>query len=291
MKFKIAHISDVHIKFEDNINSILLSRLFEDISQNECNHISITGDIVENANRREFETVRSIIEKFGYLDGDKLSVVPGNHDIFGGVSRDIPVYEFPAHCRDLDYQKKEFDFFNFFNESFRNTIRDTEIFPYVKILNDDIIIIGLNSVAPYSEVHNPVGTNGKINDLQLKNLLKLFDEFDVSGKFKIVLLHHYFNKPGSMKNDKDHALWLKSEQSKMKLHNKKVIVDTFRKLKVDVVLHGHNHITETYLLKEMIFINSSGCLRPFTRSKANRYFILEFDTEQKSFKLDMRQIS
>ena len=277
MIYKIAHITDTHLKFNDSTNYIMFSKLLRDIAKNGCEHLLISGDIVDNANKRECEMVRRKLDEFDFLDSQRLSVVPGNHDIYGGTSEFISGHEFPAHCRDADFDKMEFDFFNFFNESFRDTIRKSDVFPYLKILDDNIFIFGLNSVARYSDKENPLGTNGEISEGQLKNLKKLYKENNPEGKLKIVLIHHYFSKPDHSKSEPDHALWLKSEHWKMKLHNRKELLKVFQDLKIDIVLHGHNHITESYKLNKILFLNSSGCIRPFKEFREKSYHIINFN--------------
>lgn len=286
MSYKIAHISDTHLKFNDSTNYIMLSKLLRDISRNGCEHLLISGDIVDNASKREYEIVRRKLEEYDYLDSTRLSVVPGNHDIYGGTAEFISGFEFPAHCRDLDYDKKEFDFFNFFNESFRDTIRKSGVFPFIKTLKNNVIIAGLNSVAGYSEKNNPLGTNGEISEGQLKNLKKLFKEIDTEGKLKIVLIHHYFSQPDHNKDEIDHALWLKSEHWKMKLHNRKQLAKEFRDLKIDIVLHGHNHITESYQMNNVLYLNSSGCIRPFTKLRQKEYHIINYIPDEKKFSIE-----
>ena len=59
----------------------------------------------------------------------------------------------------------------------------------------------------------------------------------------------------------------------MKLHHKERMMELFNKFKIDLILHGHTHITNTYRIKNYDYINSSGCVAPFTQKKSFCYSI------------------
>jgi 3',5'-cyclic-AMP phosphodiesterase len=82
----IAHISDLHLNsfYNDSIFR-RINYLLKQISENKVDHLIITGDITDNASEKDFEIFRRMLNKYGFMNGEKLSIIPGNHDIFGGV--------------------------------------------------------------------------------------------------------------------------------------------------------------------------------------------------------------
>ena len=94
---KIAHISDLHFStfFKDsNLKSI--KYLIKYILQTKADHIVITGDLTDNACSKDFEILRSLFRSYDILRGDRLSVVIGNHDIFGGLQTPEDILSFPG---------------------------------------------------------------------------------------------------------------------------------------------------------------------------------------------------
>jgi 3',5'-cyclic AMP phosphodiesterase CpdA len=275
--FKIAHISDLHIKKEEhNVNTDIFIELLADIIKRNCNHLFITGDVTDNAYDEEYAKVKNLLSKCGFMKSDLLSVTIGNHDIFGGAKKGPDVFLFPTECKNTDYNEMVKKFCNQFNETFEysNIHKKDSLFPYLKILRENIAIIGINSIAEWSSDFNPIGSNGNINDDNLKKIKKLLTQKKIKNMLVIVLIHHQFNRPAKSKLDDEHVLWLYSERRTMRLHNKKRLFKLFKETGVDMILHGHTHITNSYKAKKCQFINSSASVIPFTKDKKKRYHIL-----------------
>jgi 3',5'-cyclic AMP phosphodiesterase CpdA len=291
--YKIAHISDLHInKEEHNANTHTFIDLLADIIKRNCNHLFITGDITNNANDEEYEKVKNLLSKCEFINSDSLTVTIGNHDIFGGAKKGPDVFLFPTDCKNMNYYEKVKKFHKQFNESFENTKLSSEdtIFPYLKILKENIAIIGINSVAEWSSDLNPIASNGNINDDNFKRIKKLLMQKKIKDMLKIVLIHHQFNRPSKSELDNEHVLWLYSERRTMRLHNKKRLFKLFKKASVDMILHGHTHITNSYKLKGSLFVNSSASAIPFTKDKKMRYHIISISKEpekNKNFSLEV----
>ena len=285
--YKIAHISDLHInKEEHDVNTQIFLDLLADIVKRNCDHLFITGDITNNANDEEYEKVKNLLSKCDFLNSDSLTVTIGNHDIFGGAKKGPDVFLFPTECKNTNYCDKVKKFHEQFIDSFEKAKfldKDT-IFPFLKILNDKIALIGINSIAEWSSDLNPTGSNGNINDNNFKRIKNILTSKKIKDKLKIVLIHHQFNKPDKSQLDDDHMMWLYSERRTMRLHNKKRIFKLFKKAGVDMILHGHTHITNSYKLKESLFINSSASTIPFTKDKKKRYHIISIPKEPEQMK-------
>lgn len=294
--YRIAHITDVHIKYDNpEPNLGKFRQLVDDALSSGCDHIVLTGDIADYADERDYDYIRALLLEFDLLSSHKLSVIPGNHDIFGGPSPELPFYLYPTHCRKLNYDQKLTQFYDSFIETFDYTLTGENSFlPYAKVLNEQCAVIGINSVAKYSQYMNPLGTNGYVSKSQFETIKNLLANESIKERIKLVLIHHHFNKPGESKAYPEHSLWLKTEQAKMRLHQKSELFELFKKKKVNAVLHGHTHITDTYARKGSFFINSSGCSFPFTETGERQYHIMEIgnpSTGEKPFNLIKKTIA
>lgn len=272
---RIAHISDSHISYDDeNGHGKRLVELLTDIKERNCSHIIVTGDLVENPDMRDLQLVREIFAKFGLLDFSKMSVIPGNHDIFGGAPNGKMFFKFPLICKEVNYEENADKFIDTFKETFPNN----NSFPYVKII-ENIAFIGINSVDRWSEDKNTEGSNGRIPKKDLKKIKKILSASDLMEKYKIVLIHHHFYAPVFIDEYPAHSLWLKIVNWKMRLYKINKILNLFKKHKVNLVLHGHTHINQIYSLKGISFINSSASCVPITDDQIRKYNIISIPGE------------
>ncbi len=285
--YKIAHISDSHVSFKDEDGrGKKLVELLTDIKQRNCDHVIFTGDIVENPDAGDFLYVREILSHFDLLDSSRLSLIPGNHDIFGGAKRGIEFFRFVKDCSDMDYDRNV----DLFIDTFTETFPSNNSFPYLKIL-DNAAIIGVNSIDRWSLDDNPEGSNGKISGEDFRKLNKILSSGEIKDKFKIVLIHNHFNKPEFIEEYPAHSLWLKSINRKMKLTGKKKLIKLFKKHKVNLVLHGHTHINDIYNIKKISFLNSSACIFPITDDQVRKYNIISIPSEGNSENIKIETIT
>ena len=277
--YKIAHISDLHVSFNDSDGrGSNMVELLSDIRERGCDHVLVTGDIADNPDIQDFLYVRELFSHFDLLDSSKMSVIPGNHDIFGGAPKGPDFFRFGMICKQINYEEKVDQFIDLFKETFPSN----NSFPYLKIINN-IAIVGINSVDRWSVKKNPEGSNGKVSERDFEKLKSLLSSKEVKNKYIIVLIHHHFNRPGKDNDHPDHSLWLRIVNYKMMLYGKKKLTDLFRKHNVNLILHGHTHINEIYNIKKNPVINSSACSIPITDDMIRKYNILnipdESDTE------------
>jgi 3',5'-cyclic AMP phosphodiesterase CpdA len=256
---KIAHISDLHLdKLYKRSNFLKTLRLIEFIADGGFDHLIITGDITENAEASAFELARNILKKHGFLNSRKTSLVIGNHDIYGGVHLAEDVINFPAKCRNTSFSKKVEEFGVYFAETLTGAIRTSldNPFPFVKEF-DDFILIGLNSIAEYSVLKNPIASNGRISGWQLEDVESVLKLRKFPNKRRIVITHHHFCKDPAEESHPS-SLVQKIERQTMKLRGKKKLLKRFRKLDVSHVLHGHLHETNQYSRRGITFLNAGG---------------------------------
>jgi 3',5'-cyclic AMP phosphodiesterase CpdA len=256
----IAHISDLHISAQHTLRNVTNARrVLEYIARLGVDHVVITGDIVANADPEDYRVARKILDSFGLLDPSRLSVVIGNHDIFGGVHVAEDLLTFPRRCRETDYGRTVDLFREYFREAFRNCffVSPLSPFPYAKVVGD-VLLIGANTVAPYSRFGNPLGSNGEIRGSQWSQLQRIVASDVFRNRRKVVLLHHHFSKQKHHQARGSNSVWNVVEAQTMKLRGKEPIMRLFRDNGVDAVLHGHVHESMEYTRKGIRFMNAGG---------------------------------
>jgi 3',5'-cyclic AMP phosphodiesterase CpdA len=259
---KIIHLSDFHLStvFRDS-NLDKIKFLFDKIHELEWDHIVVTGDLTDNADANDFKILRNIFESYNLLDPQKLSLVIGNHDIFGGIQTAEDILTFPEKCRVTDYDLRICEFAEYFKETFSNCVYNSEnIFPYAKLI-DDVLIIGMNTIARYSKLKNPFASNGEVDLQQFTELDDILQLFGHLAKSKIILTHHHFSKIKAAIPGSTTGIWQNIEKQTMKLRKKKRLLKFFNRYNVDLVMHGHLHENKVYTRKGINFINAGASVK------------------------------
>jgi 3',5'-cyclic AMP phosphodiesterase CpdA len=233
----------------------------------------ITGDLTDNASEKDFEILRMLFKGFSLLNTDRLSIVPGNHDIFGGAQTAEEILTFPQKCINTNYHQKIQRYTEYFRETYSKCIfrNEDSCFPFIKIL-DDVLIAGLNSVIPYSKITNPFASNGEIQLEQFTSLNSLLNDFSGFCKFKLVMLHHHFEKITPY-NNKPVSIWNNIEKRTMKLRKKKRLYELFNKYHIDLILHGHYHNSAEYEKKGLRFLNAGATIKGRVPDEMNINFV------------------
>jgi predicted phosphodiesterase len=259
----LAHISDLHLNSFFNESSyyrleFLLGRLNED----SVDHLVITGDLTDNASEKDFIYLRGLLRKYNFLNGSRLTLVVGNHDIFGGVQKAEDIFTFPDRCRKVNYFQKLNEFVGYFPESLENcfSISSSGYYPFAKTVGN-ILLIGMNSISAYSKLNNPFASNGEVSITQFNETHGLLSTDIPNVKFKLILIHHHFNKFKVKSKSSLGNVWLNIEKQTMKLRNKRRLFNLFNEFDVDVVLHGHLHETKEYFRKGIRFLNAGATLK------------------------------
>jgi len=267
---RIVHISDLHFTTffsTNNLNQIEQALRFA--IELESDHIVITGDLTDNAVPGDFYILRKLFEKINILNGNKLSLVIGNHDIFGGVQSAEDIFLFKDKCLRIDYKKKVKEFYLFFPELFDNSayFNPEIIFPFAKVIKD-FLFIGLNSIAGYSKLNNPFASNGIINMDQIAEYSSILDTFRQRHLRKILMVHHHFNKI-KIKESSQNSFWQNIEKQTMKLRKKKRLLKIFKSDDIELVLHGHYHESKEYERKGIRFSNAGASFINETKNELN----------------------
>ncbi len=276
---KIAHLSDLHICQKSRPQNLEKVRtLFEYALEENTDHFVITGDLVHLGETVDFLAFRQLLKEYDLLDPKRITLVIGNHDIYGGVHLAEDILTFPQKCKAVDYVKKLQEFKNYFFETYENTLVQSvkDIYPFVKIIHD-VALIGINSTRQYSIVKNPFASKGLVDDAQLKKMKQLLSRRDLAGKRKIVLIHHYFHKIS--KSESKNAYLINLESFGGKLRKKKRLMKIFRRYKIDLVLHGHEHESAEYRFKGLRFFNAGGSIDKNQPGELKINFIITKPTE------------
>ncbi len=266
---KIAHISDLHLNtYYSDSHLKEIRSILKYCNDNNVDHLFITGDLTDNASEVNLNILKKSLTYFGYEKSNKLSVVIGNHDIFGGIQKAEEIFSFPDKCRKTDYNLKIKSFNQILANSFDDCIYEgkSNLYPYAKIVGD-ALVIGINSNAEYSSISNPFASNGEVSLEQYTEVAKILNEFGNYVKYKIILIHHYFNK---LKNDSGFSsagLWQNIERQTMRLKKKKRLFTLFQEYGIDLVLHGHLHVTQQYEKRGLKFLNAGGSVKSLDHGK------------------------
>jgi 3',5'-cyclic AMP phosphodiesterase CpdA len=272
---KVAHISDLHLTtFFKNSSLRQIKFLLRYILSQNPDHIVITGDLTDNADENDFLILRNLFKNYGILHTDRLSLVIGNHDIFGGVQTAEDIFTFPENCANVDYRKRVKSFYEYYIEAFDKCLylSKENIFPFVKIL-DNVLITGVNSIAGYSKIKNPFASNGEISAEQFSELADILEQFGSYSKTKIILIHHHFNKQKINKEKSQLNIWQSIEKQTMKLRKKKRLINFFKMNNIDLILHGHLHESKEYYRKGVRFLNAGATIKANKEDELSVNFI------------------
>jgi 3',5'-cyclic AMP phosphodiesterase CpdA len=188
----------------------LLEALRQDMRAQAPDHLALTGDLSNVSLPGEWRAALAWIDTCG-LEPAAISVIPGNHDAYvEGVvaSREFERLFAAYMTHDLDA-----------GEGARPD------YPYVQI-RDGIAFVGVSS----SVATGDSGAWGQVGDAQLARLEAALTAPALSGKTRVVLIHHppVRQKHGEERNLRDRA----------------ALAAVLARVGADLVLHGHDHQDE-----------------------------------------------
>ena len=228
--FTLAHLSDIHLapvvgfgvaqwrpkrlvgyvnwhhKRKDVHLRSVVDRLTADLAANAPDHIAVTGDLVNLGLPGEQAAALEWLRSIG--TPDRVTVVPGNHDIYVRMWRD------PGTARWQDYMRA--------NAEGAGYGDGQHAFPFVRRFGG-IALVGVNSAVPTP----PVLARGRVGRDQLQRLGRSLAALGRDGLTRIVLIH-YPPLPGQ------------SSPSR-KLLDAEAMQQVLAEHGAELVLHGHNH--------------------------------------------------
>ncbi|MGE0023023.1 MAG: metallophosphoesterase [Hyphomicrobium sp.] len=180
-------------------------RLAADALAHAPDHIAVTGDLANLGLPGEFVTGLGWLKSLG--EPHRVSVVPGNHDIYTGQLGGPSCLETWA-----PYMRG--------SESWTET--SPVHFPYERTVGQ-VALIGLNSSIP-----TPPGVaGGRVGPMQLAALARSLERLGEAGYIRVVLIHHP-PLPGQA-------------TARRALEDAAALADVLARHGAELVLHGHNH--------------------------------------------------
>jgi 3',5'-cyclic AMP phosphodiesterase CpdA len=171
----------------------------------------VTGDLTFSAEPREFERAADLLR--GFASQGKLTVVPGNHDVWTEDS-----VETARFLRAIGPDGK-------------GMRKAAPSYPHVVPLGDDAVIIAMDS-ARYGE--EPFETPGRLGSEQLRAVREIAREHGKEGRAVILAFHHHVVLPPE-RMPSDPAV------ARMPLFDADQVVRLVAELPIAAVLHGHRH--------------------------------------------------
>ncbi len=139
----------------------VLERLIADLKTQQPDHIAISGDLINVGLPAEMAQAARWLETVG--PPERVSVVPGNHDIYTGIGADRGLARWSAYMAGLAHTG----------------------LPYVRRIGS-VALIGLNS----AHETRPFDASGRVGGVQRRRLAQLLDELGAAGWFRLVMIHH-----------------------------------------------------------------------------------------------------
>ncbi len=160
---------------------------------------------------REFERAADLLRPFA--EAGKLTVVPGNHDVW------------------TEDAVETARFLRLVGPDGKGMRRPAPSYPHVVPLGDDAVLVALDS-ARWGE--EPFETAGRLGSDQLKSARELAREHGKQGRAVLLAFHHHVVLPPE-RVDSD------ARVARMPLGDADQVVRLVAELPVAAVLHGHRH--------------------------------------------------
>ena len=228
--FTLAHLSDVHLapvvgfgvahwrvkRLLGYVNwhrrrkgvhlRPVVDRLVADLALQRPDHVTVTGDLVNLGLPGEMAAALEWLRGVG--SPDRVTVVPGNHDIYVRMRRD------PGTARWQEFMRANAEGAGYGDGG--------HAFPFVRRFGR-IALVGVNSAIPTM----PVLARGRVGGNQLDRLGRVLDRLGREGLMRVVLIH-YPPLPGQSSPSRK-LLDAEATQEVLSQHG------------AELVLHGHNH--------------------------------------------------
>jgi 3',5'-cyclic AMP phosphodiesterase CpdA len=242
-EYRIAHLSDLHISADrsefrcrwrswvgaSHSKGLLhLQAIVRDLAAAEVDHVVITGDLTTGAQDVEIEALKQALGK--WLDPEKLTLVPGNHDVsyrhgrWRRRQKQVP--------RKLSNLAHHFPEFLSADHPSPLNLRKRRAFPLCRVLDAGrIALIGLDTTGGLPITWGPFNSFGHISRAQFHELRALLRSPWIHDRLKIVAMHHHpLIVPVFTLFD-----------GFLQLFQAKQLLDLLYEHGVDMVLHGHKH--------------------------------------------------
>lgn len=180
---------------------VLLGRMIVDLVEQEPDHVCCTGDISNLGLAPEFRLAATLLDGLG--GPSRVSLVPGNHDIYSGSSLRVMI--------------------DILGEYMRSDGANATAFPYTRRVGP-ALMVGLNSGIP-----SPVFmATGRLLQTQIDAAGDILAKAGAEGLLRIVMVHHAPYEGGSVRG--------------RHLIDAEAFEEMLARCGAELILHGHNHI-------------------------------------------------
>jgi len=268
--FRLAHVTDPHFRsFEgarlgDFLNKRavgalnivvnrrrkhkmeLLEALGEDLRAQRPDHVALTGDLSNVAIEGEWRQALRWIDATG-TGPEAMTVIPGNHD---------------AYVADVVEARAFETLFAAYQSSDLSPPASTS-YPFVRF-RGPLALVAINSCVPTGDL----GAWGTIGEAQLARVEAILGNPALSGKARVVLLHH---PPVKLKGGEERNL-----------KDREAFAAMLGRAGAELVLHGHDHRDETATLpgpdgRPIPVVGAGSASYAGSPEKRARYNVYEFD--------------
>lgn len=221
---RIAHLSDLHVadrrryprngfaaKDCDRHSARLAKGLLSALKEAAVDHLVVTGDLTFSSEASEFERAADLLRP--WAEKGKLTVVPGNHDVWTSEAA------------------QSGRFLRAIGPDGRGMRRAASPYPLAVLLSPDVVLVALDS-ARHGE--KPFETPGRLGGAQLASAREMVREHAKEGRAVLLALHHHVVLPPE-RVPSDACV------ARMPLADADKVVRLVAEMRVAAVLHGHRH--------------------------------------------------
>jgi 3',5'-cyclic AMP phosphodiesterase CpdA len=220
---RLGHISDLHLadrgryprngfsaKDCDRHSAKLAKGLLDALREVGVDHLVVTGDLTLSSEPREFERAADLLK--WWSAAGKLTVVPGNHDLWTAEAVDTG------------------RFLRVIGPDGKGMRRPAPTYPHVVQLGE-VVLVALDS-ARYGEP--PLETAGRLGADQLRSARELCRQHQQAGKATVLAFHHHVVLPPE-------RIPSDARVARMPLADADQVIRLVAEWPVAAVLHGHRH--------------------------------------------------
>jgi 3',5'-cyclic AMP phosphodiesterase CpdA len=221
---RLGHVSDLHLsdrgryprngllpKDCDKYSVRLAQRILEELEAAGVDHLVVTGDLTLSSEATEFERAAKLLRK--WADAGKLTVVPGNHDVWTAES------------------VKTARFLRMVGPDGRGMRKPEAAYPFAALPTPEVAIVAVDS-AQFGE--EPDDTPGVIGSAQLQACRELVREHVKEGRAVLLALHHHLLLPRE-------RIPSDAMVARTPLLDADKVVRMVSDVRIAAVLHGHRH--------------------------------------------------
>jgi 3',5'-cyclic AMP phosphodiesterase CpdA len=184
-----------------------------EIANSKIDHVVVTGDLTNLALEPEFELAREVLQKELGIDPARVTVVPGNHDLYTRGARASRRFErFFAEWLESDLPELTADV-------------SGARFPNVK-LRGNVAIVALSSAVPRA----PLVAAGELGRAQMDVLARVLAHPEVAKRTLVLALHH----------PPLHS-WSRVKAHLEGLRDARELLSLLMPVSRGLILHGHLH--------------------------------------------------